>query len=390
MAASALVNIKGSVSQSAKSLRAHMFKMLRTAKALRPSEALKTCGNCLHFLGQQQRSRSAKLMVTGSGANKRAFLGGVNQCGRIWDCPVCASRIAGQRREEVAGAIEGAEAAEDLIYMVALTIPHGKFDYIKPLRQSVSESFRKTQSGVAWMRIKQAAGFIGSIRAMEVTHGRNGWHPHLHLLFFFRKGTPRELIEEFGRELFKRWARAVEDGGHGKCNENVYQFEPVRSGADAGGYVTKWGSEWEMLGAQGKTGKNGNKTPWQLLQEAGDGNKRSAELFVEYSKGMKGARQLTYSKGLREHYGLRQAATDHELAQEDDKQPARDSVEAEEPRTLGKLSTTVLYHLDKRGLKAALYEAVEADDRWVTVDRFLQAWNITPDIWCGEHFTDFD
>ncbi|MCP4961098.1 MAG: hypothetical protein GY925_17765 [Actinomycetia bacterium] len=35
-------------------------------------------------------------------------------------------------------------------------------------------------------------GVVGWIAALEITHGPNGWHPHLHVLFFHREHLPVE------------------------------------------------------------------------------------------------------------------------------------------------------------------------------------------------------
>ena len=35
-------------------------------------------------------------------------------------------------------------------------------------------------------------GKIGHIKALEVTHGRNGWHPHYHILIFTKQELPKD------------------------------------------------------------------------------------------------------------------------------------------------------------------------------------------------------
>jgi len=315
-----------------------------------------------------------------------AHLAGLSQCKRIWDCPVCAANIAGERRNELGELIKAHGEAGGSVYMTALTVPHGRFDDLKALRFTVSTIWRKVQAGKAWRDAKLKLGLVGTVRALEVTHGKNGWHPHLHLLFFFPATAGEKTIERFGRWLFKRWARYVRDADQGECNENVYQFERARSSEQAGAYVTKWGSEWEMLGAQGKTGKNGNKTPWQLLHEAADGDQPAGELFVRYSKGMKGARQLTYSKGLRQAYKLAEALPDSEL----DIEAGPNGANAGTP--LGYLSGHAMQALDRKGLILSLLEAVEEEPSWNTVFGFLLSHGIPIDFICrrssGPRFDD--
>jgi ferredoxin len=385
-----LVIRESNVSQSTDGGRAQRLKLRRRAKELLPTEAIGACGTCLHYLTRQQdgvKMPHAVIMLTRGEEKKTAFVAGIAQCGRIWDCAVCSARISAGRRDELGALVKAHVAAEGRVYMAAMTIPHGKFDDLKVLRRAVSRIWTKVQTGRAWMDAKQRCGLIGMVRAMEVTHGKNGWHPHLHILFFFGKNAPTELIELFGKWLFERWAARVYEAGHGECNINVFQFEQARSTEQAAGYAVKWGSEHEMLGAQGKAGKNGNKTPWQLLIESAAGNKRSGELFVAYSKGMKGARQLTYTKGLRKFYALPDEKTDEELAAEPTKEE-RDSVDGGKPRPVCQISGRVLFLLEKRGVMAAMLEAVEADPCWETVRDFLETNYIHLDFLCGPPFSE--
>lgn len=54
----------------------------------------------------------------------RAFFQGVETCGSVWHCPVCAPKIAEKRRVEVGQAIERHFADGGMAIMVTLTIPH--------------------------------------------------------------------------------------------------------------------------------------------------------------------------------------------------------------------------------------------------------------------------
>jgi hypothetical protein len=58
--------------------------------------------------------------------------------------------------------------------------------------------------------------------ALEVTHGDNGWHPYLHVVFFLRSDA---AADEFGVWLLDRWATVVHRLGLGECNPDIWRFE---------------------------------------------------------------------------------------------------------------------------------------------------------------------
>lgn len=350
--------------------------LLKTCQILRPHESIRLCQTVLRF-----DQKAVNLRVVDGAHGKEAFAGGLYQCGRIWDCPMCSAGICKHRREELGELIRAQGAAGGQVWMTALTIPHARFDDLKGLRCAVSNIWRKVQGGRAWKDEKLETGFQGSVRALEVTHGKNGWHPHLHILFFFDGSIAESRLQEFGAWLFERWAGYVAEAGQGKCNANVFQFERARSSEQAGNYVMKWGSEWEMLGAQGKAGKNGNRTPWQILDDCRKGDRAAGRLFVTYSEGMKGARQLTYSRGLRQKFSLREPGSDEDvIAEMEAKEAAQDGGVGE---SIGFLSPGVFFRIDRRGLFSGLLAAIEAEPSWETVLLFLRRHGIEPDSYCS-------
>ena len=91
----------------------------------------------------------------------------------------------------------------------------------------------------------------------------------------------------------------------------------VDDGARAAAYASKWGLENELTKSHTKTGKNGSKTPWDLLRDIlskSENWKRSAVLFKTYADAFKGRRQLYWSNGLRAMLALNSESTDEELA----------------------------------------------------------------------------
>jgi hypothetical protein len=170
-------------------------------------------------------------------------------------------------------------------------------------------------SGAPWKRAKAAAGCSGYVRALEVTHGHgNGWHPHLHAIFLLDSEDGAAM---FGEWLFDVWSRKVEKTGLGQCERSIWKFERAAHYDAAADYVVKGNFDMELTRGHMKVAKGGGRTPWQLLNDADRGDAHAVMLFREFANAFKGARQVTYSQGLRARYGLADEQTDEELATED-------------------------------------------------------------------------
>ncbi|MEQ8585928.1 MAG: protein rep [Thalassobaculaceae bacterium] len=243
-----------------------------------------------------------------------AHVEGVETCGSVWGCPVCAAKIAERRRGEVETLCREHKAGGGSLYMAAFTMPHDRFQECGELKEAIAGAWRKVCAGRRWQHWRRVLG-LHYTRSLEVTHGGNGWHPHLHCLFYVTGAADRAVIDQFSEWLFERWQSAVDRLGYGMPTRRVWRFEPVEHTEAAGDYVAKWGADSEIARGVLKQGRGG-KSPWQLLQEAAGGDRRAAALFRAYYLAFKGARQLTHSRGLKSLYGL-DDVTDDEAAAAD-------------------------------------------------------------------------
>ncbi len=296
---------------------------------------------------------------------------GIETCGSVWVCPVCAARITERRREDVKATLEAALAEGSQAAMFTLTIPHTRFDDLGSLRRGVSKCWEKVQAGVGWKAMKARSGFIGSIRALEVTHGGNGWHPHLHVVIVFDQGLNQDGLSGFSSELFARWARAVEREGFGHCSEKAFSMEPITDAEGVSKYCQKWGAAEELTKAHVKKGREGGRTPFQILSdihdaehveliEGDDGRqlRQDRALFSNYATAFKGARQLTWSRGLRQRYLDEPEQTDEQIAGEEpessDQEANTEALIAREvwrPIADAGLQAQVLSAMDRAGSK---------------------------------------
>jgi hypothetical protein len=149
-----------------------------------------------------------------------------------------------------------------------------------------------------------------------VTHGRNGWHPHVHELVFCRSGGAAADLQA---DLLERWSSAVVAVGLRDVNDHGVTVQAANGAIS--GYVAKfgtgraWGAEDELSKAVSKSGRPGQRTPVDLLAAAFfDGEEAAGRLWQAYARAFFGRRQLAWSKGLRDLLGLSGERTDAEIS----------------------------------------------------------------------------
>ena len=83
-------------------------------------------------------------------------------------------------------------------------------------------------------------GKIGHIKALEVTHGRNGWHPHYHILIFTKQELPKDYDTAPLLELWQNSCRLA------KLPIPNEKYGLNWKKGDYSGYISKWGIDSEM------------------------------------------------------------------------------------------------------------------------------------------------
>lgn len=280
---------------------------------------------------------------------------GLETCGSVWTCPVCAMKISAHRCGEVQTVIRSHLAAGGLVLMLTLTIPHHRFQTPKELLDAVRGTWRKVKQGRTWVRAREKHGWLGDVRALETTHGDNGWHPHLHVLLFLHPGFEHEDGHAFAEWIFARWQRFVEKGGYGLCSRSAFKVELVEHPEKVGEYLGLWGAAQELTLAEHKQGKGG-RTPWQILYDASrHGRADDAALFRAYGEAFKGARQLTWSRGLRSLYLPQPEQSDEQAAADD----GADTPEALKGQRTLALTTALWRVIYRRGLPVSLLNSAD-------------------------------
>ena len=253
-------------------------------------------------------------------------------CGSVWHCPICAAKITETRRQELQGAINTWAKQDGEVFLMSLTFPHMDHQALADNLQLFSDALKKFKNSRQYKSTMKAVNAAGSIRALEVTHGANGWHPHTHDLIFASKGSLEKL-----HELQMAWIEMLIKVGiadRTQFNDMMNAAFDVQNGDYAAEYVAKfgheateasklltqntWGVSHELTKGYAKVGKRlGGRTPFTLLADFIQGDMESGDLFKEFGLHFKGKRQLFWSPKLRVALRLANAEkTDAEIAEE--------------------------------------------------------------------------
>jgi hypothetical protein len=262
------------------------------------------------------RSKGKEIVLLLDRSRNKAFYGGLQTCGSVWGCPICAAKISERRRTELEQAIEQAKLLGLQVMLLTLTIPHGMGDDVGMITDGLIKAWDKTKSTRAGRLVRDSVGLVGTVRAMEVTHGSNGFHPHLHILLFIQSDIRPSEVQRLYAPLWQ--SACVKQGlprpsdAHG-CK--------VDDGSKAAAYASKWGLESEMTKGHTKTaGEGKGMTPWDMLRAVlHDKDEHAARLFKVYYDCFKGRRQLCWSKGLQKMLAVVDL-TDEEIANQEQEQ----------------------------------------------------------------------
>lgn len=253
-------------------------------------------------------------------SNGRTYYQGVQKCGRLWVCPVCGSVISERRRLDIGRAVTSWAELGGKVVMVTLTVQHGAEIGLGSLYDGLQRAFERLTSGRGWMALRARYGLAHSIRALEVTYGDNGWHPHLHVLYFLTPG--QELhVAELEVDMLARWSLMVRAAGLNPVNEHGVNvrvgWNRVADYLEKYGRLPASGSDWSPAHELAKSAvKNAHtvsgRTPFALLADWANGDELAGARFLEYSGVMFGKRHLYWSAGLREAVGLGDELNDEE------------------------------------------------------------------------------
>jgi len=223
---------------------------------------LVTCGYPLMLLER------VEVVLYADESGHRVGFGGLRTCDSPWACPVCAPTLAERRGEALAGTLEQFHEAGFRIVHAVLTVRHTKGEALVDVFGALADAWRYMTKNRAFRPHWEGLGYA---RAIEVTYGRNGWHPHAHLTLVV---PPERDVYELEEALWEAWSGAVVEVGWAPSSRDAFFYDVVETATDiaeVARYVAKTANNWgigaEVTGGPRKKSTEG-LTPLQLLGAA--------------------------------------------------------------------------------------------------------------------------
>jgi hypothetical protein len=328
-------------------LRVERFALQSAARRILPDSRTAKC------LRVRQAHRQVE--VWRSKEHGTAHYGGLQTCGSVWACPVCAAKISERRRAELLRAMDAHRAAGGAVLLLTLTNPHTASDRLSEVLDRQAAAMSRFNSTRQAAKLFASIGCVGTVRAWEVTHGQNGWHPHFHVLLFVRSGLALGALSD---RFYDLWANSCRLAGLPIPSER--HGVRLDDGTRAAEYVSKglWGLDREMTKGHLKKARAGS-SPFDFLRAyLSDGDRVAAARFREFAEAFHGKRQLVWSKGLRDLYAVEDLTDAEVAARQDDRAELLGSITLEQWRAVLRLD-----------LRAEVLEL--ARHGWGPVERFL-------------------
>jgi len=275
----------------------------RLARSLMPRERLALCGVALRY--------GASGVVVRRLPDGRAAYSGLYRCGDFWRCPSCRVTLGIRRARQIETALRAHVDAGGSALLATYTVPHTRDEALPVVLDRLAGTWRRYARN-AWHDVL-GEHYVGNVRALEVVHGVNGWHPHYHVLVFVSPGLP--YLTPVCVALSERWSRVA--GADWRADVRQVARDGVAAVAR---YLTTDG----VAGAAFETASPAAKVPagrsyTQLLHDYGRFRSSvDAALVFEYAAALHGAHHLTVSPRLRRLYDFVDPALDWaQIADED-------------------------------------------------------------------------
>jgi len=258
-----------------------------------------------------------------------ASLTGLNRCGNLHTCPVCAAKVGELRRKQLSAGMVQHVKNGGAAYLLTLTFPHEADMALAESMAKFDKARQRFQNSRQWKSFKKSGAVLGVVNSLEFTVSQeNGWHPHIHALIFckrkaFGEDVPvnvhGDLTSYQIEDLQHLWCNIlfkVGLGDNSKLQDMLKHALNVRGGEMAAEYIAKfgrderWGASSELARSHAKIGTAGERwgtlhfTPFQLLVWAEGGDGWAVHRFREYAEAVEGKRALTWSRGLKNALGV--------------------------------------------------------------------------------------
>jgi len=295
----------------------HKLDLWELQKALRPYQIDASVRDCGTEPAWNPDGLGIALEVRRNGEHVRASWRGLKRCDSVHACPTCNRRISLERAEVLQASVAAHRSArgDESLLMVTLTNAHRHDDSLAEMRRAQPRIWvyvKGHRRFRAWC--KAHGGLVGQVRATEVTHGINGWHPHQHVLLYLGEDVSDTAREELEALVFELWCAGTIKylgGRHLPTREHGVDVRPCYRDT----YLCKMGLglSMEIADPGTKSGIGLHRSIWQIAADiVRYGRPEDIALFQEYCAAMRGCRQLCWGRGkndVRAIYGV--TATEH-------------------------------------------------------------------------------
>ena len=272
----------------------------------------------------------------------QAGFSGLQHCGSVWSCPVCAARILVHRALEIGAVLGRAMEAGHSLGFVTLTMRHRKGQALDLLWKAGGKGWKRAISGRGWVAVEPMVD--GWVRVWEVTTGENGWHVHVHAVVVMPGGSTEADLDLVAGGMFERWSAGLQAAGLDAPMRKGQDWHLV-AGEDAADQLAEYlsksvsvldglkreavatGLGLELTHSMPGRAREVQRTEpvWSILGDLVETGEASAlRRWHEWESASKGRRQVGWSTGLRDRFAPMleeledQAVVDQQLGSEDD------------------------------------------------------------------------
>lgn len=316
--------------QETRSPQVLVYMLQAIARELMPDERVAWCMR--RFLPYREVVDIVRAPKRGA-----AYFHGLMRCSRIWMCPVCARKISETRRRELDELIEGAkmgvyqprwerwvQVPKYHLSMLTFTLKHEWDEPATKVLARLAKAYARFAAGRWYQGFKQTYFIVGTLKALEITHGESGWHPHYHVLIFHDSYLSPKRQMDYTASARLHWQEVVFDIGgetdliHGvDMSFGANKLYPVKLAGDR--EIKDWSLVAEATKQPVKHGRNGNRSLTDLLIAYAHGDVHAGELWIEAVYALNRQKHIHASKGLWKMLG--RGMSEDEAAAEDIPEP---------------------------------------------------------------------
>jgi hypothetical protein len=262
--------------------------------------------NCL----TASRDKSSLNIAIMSNSDQKCNYSGLQTCGSRSVCTCCSPRLCEISRQDITKASNQHLVHGGGFALMTMTIPHKLTDKLEDLIRLGTLARNKFNECNKVKLIYKKIGRLGYVRAFEIKHGANGWHPHQHFLFYLEKPITEQLRIQIESDLLSIWQDCCLKVGLDRPNHHGLDFMSCTDPLKASSYVIK--DAFELTYSNTKGSKKGSINPFDLLSDEPYQYGSRKRLFREYYLATKGKSIIFWSRGLKKRFNIETLDDDEE------------------------------------------------------------------------------